>query len=164
MSCVETPQENGIVEQKHQHILNIARAINFQANLPRKFWGDCILTTTHIINWTPTTILDDKSPYEMLYQTKASYTHLRVFVCLCYAYTLKRNCTKFDPRALCLGYPYGMKAYKLYNLQTDTTFISRDVSFHETIFLFHHPKFLKFLSRSTDSSHHDQFLLPTQSH
>lgn len=97
---METPQQNGIVEQKHQHILNIARAINFQANLPRKFWGDCILTTTHIINWTSTTILDDKSPYEMLYQTKASYTHLRVFVCLCYASTLKRNCTKFDPRAI----------------------------------------------------------------
>lgn len=91
VSCVETTQQNGIVERKHQNILNITRAINFQANLPHKFWRDSILAATHIINRTPTTILDDRSPYEMLYQTKASYTHLRVFGCLYYASTLKRN-------------------------------------------------------------------------
>ena len=94
----------------------MARALQFQGNLPIKFWGECILTVAYLINRTPSTILNGKTPYEMLHGQQPAYEHLRIFGSLCYTHNQRRNDDKFASRSkkcVFIGYPYGKKGWKL---------------------------------------------------
>ena len=120
-SCVKTPQQNGIVERKHHHLLETARALLFQYNLPKSFWGGCVLCSTYLINRLPLSTLHNMSPYKKLFGTKPNNNHLKTFGCLCFVSTMKQGRSKFDPQAepcVFIGYPFGQKAYKIYNLVT----------------------------------------------
>ena len=106
------------------------------------YWGVCILTVVHIINRLHTLIyyyrlhtliLNDKSHYKLLYIQIPSYSRLKVFNCLCFAYIIAHNRSKFDPKAMqCVffGYSFAVKGYKLLDLSTNTCFISRDDSIY----------------------------------
>ncbi|PKI51814.1 hypothetical protein CRG98_027787, partial [Punica granatum] len=136
-SCTDTPQQNGRVERKHWHILNVARSLMFKASLPTRFWGECVSTVVHLINVTPTPLLGNKSPHELLFGKPPNYSNLRVFGSLCYAHIRTKD--KFESRSqkcVFIGYPHGKKGWRLYDLKNHQMFVSRDVRFCETIFPF----------------------------
>lgn len=99
-SCVATPQQDGHVERKHRHILNMARALRFEANLPIRFWGECVLAATHLINRTPTIANNGVTPYEILYGKPPTYDYLKIFGCLCYVKNPSKQLDKFAPKGM----------------------------------------------------------------
>jgi len=138
-SCAYTPQQNYVVERNHQHLLNVARSLYFQSNIPLAYWPECVSTAAFLINRTPTPNLEHKSPYEVLYKKLPDYNSLRVFCCLCYASTHQHERHKFTERAtscVFIGYESGFKGYKILDLESNTVSVTRNVVFHETIFPF----------------------------
>jgi len=81
--CVETPQKIGRVERKHQHILNVSRALFFQSKLPPSIWSYFILHVVFLINRVLTPIVYHKSPYHILHNKAPALTLYKVFGCLC---------------------------------------------------------------------------------
>jgi hypothetical protein len=135
-SCVETPQQNGRVERKHQHILNVGRALLFQSKLPKSYWSYAVLHAVFLINRVTTPLLKNQSPYQILYNSIPDSNTFKVFGCLCFASTLQVHRTKLHPKArksLFLGYKSGYKGFVLLDLHDHSIFISRNVTFHEHI-------------------------------
>lgn len=77
-SYAHMPQQNMVVERKHQHILNVIRAIQMQASLHIKHWGYSIIHI-YIINKLPSKVNDLKSSFELLHNKVPKYDKLVAF-------------------------------------------------------------------------------------
>jgi len=125
-----------MIERKHKYLLEVNRALLFQSHLPIRFWGDCLLTATYVINRMPITLLQYKSPFELLFGKQPKYDHLRVFGYLYYMSITKAGREKLQDRiipCIFLGYSYGKKGYKAMSLTDKKFYVSRDVVFHEEV-------------------------------
>lgn len=85
---VESPQQNGSVEIKHQQFLNICRALFFHSNLPKQFWCYVFSHAVFIMNRVPNPLLNNISSYCLIHQNLPDLHELKVFGSLVYASTL----------------------------------------------------------------------------
>lgn len=127
-SCSNTPQQYGIVEKKHKHLLETTRALPIRSKLPNNYWNDCVLTTAHLINGMPLKSIQFLSPYEKLFNKPPDLSLFRVFGSLCYIYTSPVNLNEFAHRAhpsVLIGYHISHKAYKVLDLAIRKIVISK---------------------------------------
>ena len=53
-SCPKHPEQNGLAERKHRHIVETAIVMLSQSSMPNKYWFDACSTATYLINRLPT--------------------------------------------------------------------------------------------------------------
>jgi hypothetical protein len=104
------------------------------AELGQEFWVEVVGTTCYLVNRSPSSGLDDKTPHEVWTRKKPSLQHLKVFGCDSYVHVPKENRSKLDTKAekcIFIGYKDGMKGYNIWKTETKKTIYSRDVVFRE---------------------------------
>ena len=126
-----------MVERKHRHLIQCALALLSQSNLPISYWSYAVSTAAHLINKLPTPLLSNKSPWESLFHTNSTLSHLRAFGCQCFPLltTYKKN--KLQPKSvpcILVGYPFNSKGYTCFDPSSYRFYTSRNVLFNETIF------------------------------
>ncbi|KAM1079132.1 hypothetical protein ACFX2B_013731 [Malus domestica] len=146
-SCPYTPEQNGMAERKHRHVVETTITLLQTAKLPSQFWSFACQTTIYLINRMPTPILHNQSPFEALYGVVPMIHHLRTFGCACYPFLRPYNATKLQAKTtkcVFLGYASKFKGFICFAVSTHKFFVSRHVVFSE-----HEFPYNDLLSRAT---------------
>lgn len=139
MSCPGTPEQNGVAERKHRHIVETGLTMLFHANIPLFLWTEIFLAAVYLINRMPTSVLLNDSPYSKLYGKEPNYRSLRVIGCLCYPSLRYQGGNKFVKKTypcVFIGYSTIHKGYRCYEPKSKRVYISRHVVFDEGKFLY----------------------------
>ncbi|KAG7588726.1 Integrase catalytic core [Arabidopsis suecica] len=133
-SCPYNPQQNGVAERKNRHLMEVARAMLFEKHMPKRFWGDAVLTSCYLINRLPTRILNDQSPFQVLNNQSPNIDHLKVFGSVCFVFVPGDLRNKLEPKStkcVFIGYSTTQRGYKCYAPVMNRYYVSRDVKFME---------------------------------
>ncbi|KAH0764298.1 hypothetical protein KY285_000169 [Solanum tuberosum] len=57
ISCPNTPEQNGVAERKHRHIVETGLTLLLHANLPLFLWVEAFVTAVFLINRLPSSVL-----------------------------------------------------------------------------------------------------------
>ena len=131
---------NGIAERANRTLLDYARSLLVEADLPIVFWKQAFEMATYIYNRTPHTANKGRSPYELYYgRPPADVNRIRVFGCVCYTHeekTRRNEKSKLNATARRCVYlgpsPDDNRSHQYFNPKTSRVLRSTSVVFDES--------------------------------
>ncbi|GJY11449.1 retrotransposon protein, putative, ty1-copia subclass [Tanacetum coccineum] len=135
LTVAGTPQQNEVAEHINRTLMDKVRCLLIQSRLPKTFWAEATCTAAYLINRSPSRAIEKKTPMKTWSGHPSDYGMLRIFSCVAYPHDKQ---VKLEPRAIkcvLLGYPEGVKGYRLYRLDNKSPKIvtSRNVVFNESV-------------------------------
>jgi hypothetical protein len=110
-------QQNGVAERKNRSIVEVAKVMIRDQNLPMHLWAEASSTVVYVQNRSPHKILGNKTPEEVFTRKKPKFSHLRIFGCPVYIHVPQEKRTKLEPsrkKGTFVGYSETLKAYRIY--------------------------------------------------
>lgn len=104
------------------------------SRLAQELWVEVVDMTCYLLNWSLTSTLPYQTLFEALFGKKHSLSHIKFFVCDAFIHILKEKRSKLDNKVvkyIFIAYKYGIKGYKLWNLETKSISSKKNVVFIE---------------------------------
>ena len=105
--CAYTLQQNGVVERKNKHFLEVAHTIMLQMTLPKSFWHDVVLTVGFLINRMSSSAFGGDIHFRCLFPHSPFFPLTSIFWCVRFVHLFETGMDKLSLRAVCcifLGY------------------------------------------------------------
>jgi len=92
-----SPQQNSRAER--DTIVESARAMLYNADLPMKLWAEAVNTAVYILNRTPTIQAPNSTPLKLWAKKIPHLSHIRTFGAEAYVFTPDSLRKKLDPKS-----------------------------------------------------------------
>jgi hypothetical protein len=137
VSCPHTPQQNGVTEHKHRHIMEMGLSLLTQSHFSSLFLVDAFVTSVFIINRLPSSVLGDISPFFKLYNKGLDYYLFHSFGCSCFPLLRPYSTQKLmfkSKHCIFLGYSSNQRGYRYLDPVSRKVYVSSHVVFDEIRF------------------------------
>ena len=132
-----SPEMNAIAERTIRSIIEHASAMLWHACLPIGFWSQAVKCSVFLLNRSPHSALDGRTPFELFFGSKPNLGFLRIFGCRAIAHVPDELRTKTDwtskatPNCIFLGYSETENLFELWDIEKRALIRKRDVVFWE---------------------------------
>ena len=99
LTIPNNPEQNGVAERMNRTLVETARSMLVNSNLPCSFWAEALSTATYLRNRSPTKAVTGMTPYEAWTGRKSQVGGLRVFGCQAFVHILKEERKILDSKS-----------------------------------------------------------------
>ncbi|KAG7554626.1 GAG-pre-integrase domain [Arabidopsis suecica] len=130
-TCAYTPQQNGVAERMNRTIMEKVRSMLSDSGLPKTFWAEATSTAVTLINKTPSSAINFEIPDKKWSGKPPVYSYLKRFGCVAFVHADEGKLVPRAKKGVFLGYPTGVKGYKVWLMEEKKCSVSRNVAFQE---------------------------------
>ncbi|KAJ9544546.1 hypothetical protein OSB04_024253 [Centaurea solstitialis] len=131
-SAARTPEQNGVVERRNRTLVEAARSMLAQSQLPQYLWAEAVNTACYTQNRSIIHRRFGKTPYHVLFGRIPNIDYFKVFGCPCFVLNESENRGKFGPKSdemIFVGYSDCSVAYRVFNKKSRVVYESVNVRF-----------------------------------
>ncbi|KAJ9538026.1 hypothetical protein OSB04_030759 [Centaurea solstitialis] len=131
-SAARTPEQNGVVERRNRMLVEAARSMLAQSQLPQYLWAEAVNTACYTQNRSIIHRRFGKTPYHVLFDRIPNIDYFKVFGCPCFVLNETENRGKFGPKSdemIFVGYSDCSIAYRVFNKKSRVVYESVNVKF-----------------------------------